>query len=116
MRIIINHPKAMLECIYPRSLFLFQSLTCIRQSQNQSLIFFAIILGFRNERKNFFLSSRGSSMIILPALIRHQQSTNDIPIMKGVTKLSNPDGYSSLISFPPLPYISCLQSESDDGY
>ena len=112
MTMIMNHPNAMLECMYPSSLFLFHNFTWNRQSQNQSLMFLPSIFGLRNDRKNFFLSSRSSSAMTRTAPIPHQHSTKVIPIMNGRMKLSNPDGYRSLIGFPPF-YRSCRLTGSD---
>ena len=53
----MNHPNAMLECMYPRSLLRFHNLTWIRQLRNRSLMFFQMVFGVMSERKNFFLSS-----------------------------------------------------------
>ena len=98
MTISMNHPKAMLECMYPSSLFLFQSFTWKRQSQKMSLIFFAMVLGLTRDMKNLFRSSLGNWSIMRTSPIRQYDRMNIIPIMNGSTKSLYPVRNRSLTS------------------
>ncbi len=60
----------MKECMQPKSLFLFHSLTWKRQSQKMSLMFFSAVFGVTSDRKNRRLSSLGSWTMILIIPIR----------------------------------------------
>ena len=103
MTIIINHPKAILACIYPRRMFLLNIFTCKRQSKIISLMSLSNILGFIRESRNFFKSSLGIFINSLTIAIARYANIKYIPIINGRTKLSYPPTILSII-FPDKFY------------
>ena len=95
---IMNHPKAMAECIYPSNGFLCHIFRWKRQSPNRSFRFFTIVFGMNRDFQKRILSFLGiaASNLTHPTPIQHRK--NVMPIVNGITKWLYPDGILSITS------------------
>ena len=85
MTMIMNQPKAMLECMKPSTRLRFHSFTWIRQSQKMSRMFFQMVVGVMSEMANLRRSAAGSWMRTLIRLTRQYSSTKVMPKTNGRT-------------------------------